>query len=286
MTISSMKNESSRIRQYLLGTLAEKEVEELDLQIISDESFEEKFLVAEHELVEDYLEGVLSAEEKKLFRDNFLASCEERRKLFQDVSLLKEYAKNRFESGSAKVGGKKTMGGIWEILKNLFSPKLSPASAVFALLIAGAVFWGIWQIFFAGSVSPLEREFAALNQRDLSSTTDFAGFSDVQLSPGVFRDTNSAAVADKLKAEKLTENVFFRLALPFEVGKDGFFKFDLSKDEKIIFTQNQIRVYQNASGQEARLLLPKSILAKGQYQIKLQNAADKNSTVIYGFTVE
>ena len=281
--ISGMKSENSKIRQYLLGNLEQKEIEELDLQVISDDGLEEKFIAAEHELIEDYLEETLSPDEKELFRTNFLIS-QERKKLLQDISLLKKYSKNRSSEGKTNIETTKDSNGFFRSLKSFFSISLSPAAAGFALLFIGLAALGIWQIFLADTRSPLEKEYAVLNERDLSNSAEFSGISNASLFPGKFRDTGAA---ENLKEKNLSERVFLRLALPFEIESTAVFKFTLEKDEKAIFKQNLVRVYQNAAGgKEARLLVPKSVLTKGQYQIKLEDASGRDLTISYRIEVE
>lgn len=64
----------ANLKQYLLGNLPPQEAEAIDLQIISDESSEEKLLWAESELMEDYLDETLSPTDVELFKENFLVS--------------------------------------------------------------------------------------------------------------------------------------------------------------------------------------------------------------------
>lgn len=279
-----MESENSKLKQYLLGNLTQGETEKLDLRIISDAGLEEPLLMAEHELVEDYLEKNLSTEESELFRRNFLVGSK-RESLLREVALLKRYAQHSALSDNLSKTATETAGdGFFEKLKGWFSLNLRPAAAVLTLLIAGLLIFGVWRIFLTDSMSPLEREYAALNQKDLSSPAEFQNSSSVNLVPGTFRDTNQTT---KFKAAGLTENVLFRLALPAQTDLQTKYRAELSKDGTRIFTQQKIRVYQNQSGQEVRLILPKSVLsAPGQYKITLENSVNQESTVSYTLAVE
>ncbi|MEJ7701662.1 MAG: hypothetical protein WKF71_18755 [Pyrinomonadaceae bacterium] len=66
-----MKDENTKYKQYLLGNLSAMEIEEIDLQLISDKSLEERLYWAESELAEDYLDNVLSPPEVALFEKTF-----------------------------------------------------------------------------------------------------------------------------------------------------------------------------------------------------------------------
>src|SRR5690242_7737938 len=69
------------IRRYLLGELAEQEQGKLEERLFSDDDLFKLLQVAEDELMEDYLEGSLSSQERKFFETHFLAAPERRQKL-------------------------------------------------------------------------------------------------------------------------------------------------------------------------------------------------------------
>jgi hypothetical protein len=126
-------------------------------------------------------------------------------------------------------------------------------------------------------LSDTEKQYAALNTKDLNTAPEAANLSSKSLITGTFRDADSTS---KLTAANLTENVLFRLALPSETPKDASFNLELVKGGQTVFRQTNLRVYQNQSGQELKVILPKSALSKGNYQIKL------NNNLTYGFAVE
>ena len=68
------QSESAKLKQFLLGNLAEGEAEEIGVRIIADRELDEKMSFAEEELVEDFLDDELTAEEKELFFANFLTT--------------------------------------------------------------------------------------------------------------------------------------------------------------------------------------------------------------------
>ena len=53
----------AKFRKYFLEILPKQEVEEIELRIILDAKFSEELEQIEIELIEDYLENTLSAEE-------------------------------------------------------------------------------------------------------------------------------------------------------------------------------------------------------------------------------
>src|SRR5215203_5458377 len=88
--LQSMALETATIRRYLLGDANEAQHEEFVMNI-SEEDFEQDIAIAENELIEDYLEGALPAEERELFEKHYLSS-DEHRDLVNELALLKRYS--------------------------------------------------------------------------------------------------------------------------------------------------------------------------------------------------
>ncbi len=277
----SSKEETNitKLKQYLLGNLSLPETEAIDLQIISDENSEELFLWAESELMEDYLDETLPATEIGLFNKNFLVSPE-RRARFEQIALLKNYARNATAKDISGKASETSPENLFGKLKGYFLMNWRPATAVFALLVIG--FFGILY-FTANKQTASEKEFAALNQKDLSSLAEFKSLPTLSLIGGVYRNSGDL---QKMSEPPFGEKVLFRLALPVQSNAPEKFRAELAKDGKTIFTQNQLPFYSNPNGQEIRLLLPSTDLKKGIYQIKLTKENAVESTFAYNFAVE
>lgn len=275
-----MQLTNSQLKKYLLGDLNEQADEEIGVQIISDESTEDKLLIAENDLIEDFLDRNLSAEEEKLFYENFLI-CEDRKQQVSEINLFKQFAKKQIQIESPVEKTDDSTENFWEKLKKLFGFNLRFAAPVLAVLIFAA--FGIYFFYPSNPLSPLEQEYAELNRKDFGNTNDFAEFSKVNLISGTYRDTGAG---NKLKAESLSDKIFFRLALPVSVAENETLNAEIVRDQKTIFRQTGLRVYKNLNGQEVRLLLPKTVLPKGRYQIKIENPQAEDSAVIYDFAVE
>lgn len=280
-----LQEDKLKLRKFLLGSLDARETEELSVQIIGDDRFEVELSIAENLLMEDFLEKNLSPADEKLFYENFL-DCEERKEALQEIFLIKQYAKKNYRAKDLFDSNSLETKGFLAKLKDIFTFKQGwaiPAMTVLAIALALGLAWQILSGNKLSEQSPLEKEFAVLNQKELNDVSQISNAETVSLIEGTFRNTNAG---NKLKIEKLSDKVFFRLALPFEADTNLPLKMELRQDQKVVFTQTQIRIYKNQSGQEARAFLPKTILQKGQYQIFLENPKDKNSPLIYGFAVE
>jgi hypothetical protein len=270
-----MQRETTKLRQFLLGNSAETEGEEIGRRIISDRDFDDEMSFAEEELIEDFLENTLTAEEKELFYRNFLTSPA-RIELLKETTRLRNYARNHFVKVSETAREEKKSGGFFENLKAFLTLNLRPIAAVLIILMLAGVAWRVF-VYEAGGLTQIEKEYAALNAKDLSNPSETAHLSSKSLLSGTFRDAGGSV---KLNPANLTENVLFSLALPPATPKDALFDLELTKGGQAVFKQNKLRVYQNQSGQELKVILPRSVLSKGSYQIKLNSGAN------YGFAVE
>lgn len=209
-----MSVDNSKLKKYLLGSLKESESEEFDLRLIADEAFADEILLAEQELIEDHIEGSLSGDDEARFQSTFLISSE-RREMLSETSLLKEFA--REELGSLAPHLQDLPAGRRSFLSIYFRPLLAAAAVLLAVLAVGL----LWNSFIRQKASPLETEFAALNNSDLSDLSGLSNVYPVNLSPGTFRD---AAPGAKHNSANLTETVLFRLALPTNTNSSARFR--------------------------------------------------------------
>ncbi len=272
----NIQGENAKLKLFLLGNPSEQDAEEIGVRIIADRNFDEKMSFAEEELIEDFLDDALTAEEKELFYANFLTTPE-RVELFEETALLRDYAQTNFPKASESLTDEKKSDSFFDTLKIFFSANLlRPIAAVLIFLVIGTVAWRIF-LSDANGLTQIEKDYAALNAKDLTNPSETANLTNKSLLAGTFRDTDGAS---KLIAANLTDNVLFRLALPSEAAKDTVFNLELVKGGQTVFKQTNLRVYQNPNGQELKIILPKTVLSKGSYQIKLNNG------VSYGFAVE
>lgn len=64
----------NKLTQYLLGDLSNEERIEVEDRYLSDEKFFDDLLVAEDELIDDYVRGRMSRADRERFERNFLCS--------------------------------------------------------------------------------------------------------------------------------------------------------------------------------------------------------------------
>jgi hypothetical protein len=271
-----MEITENKLRQYLLRNLPDEEAEQLDIQIINDESLEEAFQNAEESLMEEYLEGMLSPSEARLFHENFLGSSERESEL-KHLFLLKRYAKKKAEQEQLTRQEIKTRNVFFRKLKSFFGFSFPLPAAVIVLIVLGLLLTGVF--FYKGD----ESEIAALNQNQLNDISQYKNLSNLSLSSGTFREAPSG---NALSENGMTENVLLRLALPSDIMTGGFFNIKITSQQKTVATLKHIRSYDNQNGRELRLLLPSAQLKKGSYKIEAAPENGQEAPVLYTFTIQ
>jgi hypothetical protein len=254
----------------LLGTADAAEIEEVELRIIEEEIFANEMNLAETELIEDYLEGTLTAAEGELFEKYFLDS-EERREHVQEIKLLKRYSSgpHRFALEVAEPVAKPWFSGWFRVLV-----------PVFGVLVVGVLGYFIWQNLSSGS--SLEAEYAALNRKNFSDPSIIGDAQVVQVFPSTFRDTSAGGVTVITGGSGA---VLFRLPLSFQVAERATFRVELLHGGARAFAVDDVRAYTTEGGKEVRVLMPRSEMPAGSYQIKLWQQESKNAPVVYNFEV-
>jgi hypothetical protein len=274
---------TEQLRQYLLGSLSAGEIEEIDLRIISDANLEESLIVAEETLIDDFLEGNLNPQETNLFRENYITTVERQIRV-QTHADLKKYALHHLPDSPA--GEKKPADeeGLRRRLFGLFSIK--PVFAIIPLLVIAGLVCLIWFNFDGNGpeLTALEREYVELNRRDFTDLSKFDESSRILLAAGGQR-SGSVSGANELLKRKLTDDVFFNLALRTQNSGDETFQIDLYKNDRLIFTQPGIPVYRNEYGEELRFVLPAEILELGKYRIDAVGETDDRKRISYTFSV-
>src|ERR1700752_5341642 len=100
-----MNDDGHSIRKYLLGELAAADSERIESALFLGEISPEAFRLSELHLIDDYLEGGLSPEDRTGFEECFLSTRRRQEDLRFTMALCR-YAKNRGGHQQVKVGGK------------------------------------------------------------------------------------------------------------------------------------------------------------------------------------
>jgi hypothetical protein len=124
------------LKSYLLGDMNPDEQHRLEQRLMIDSAVFDELCRTEDELIDDYLEGVLSGQEKEKFENLFLSSPERRQKLSFAIALRRYVAANRKEMG------------FWIILWNSWQAFWRSQNPVLRWSFAGSLFLliavGLW----------------------------------------------------------------------------------------------------------------------------------------------
>jgi hypothetical protein len=138
-----------KIRQYLLGNLADDNRAEVEHRLLTEDEFFEELLISEDELVDEYFSGRLTEGEKRQFETHFLVAPE-RQARFRFGRVFNQYleAHDSTETASDK---SELPGWLKAFVKprGVYRPLQRPlvAISVFALilLVAFATYWVLSQ---------------------------------------------------------------------------------------------------------------------------------------------
>ena len=79
--MAELSTDDLRMRQFLLGELSEKDREDLEQLVLLEGGLRDRLVMAEDDLIEEYLEGSLDGDERERFLRQFLSIPHQRNKL-------------------------------------------------------------------------------------------------------------------------------------------------------------------------------------------------------------
>jgi hypothetical protein len=259
--LTSDIKELEAIRQYLLGQLPTEESSQIEERLLTDAAFYEELLIAEDELVDDYLAGELSDSDRKSCETLFLLTPERQQKI-RFALTLKKYvnAVGQTQPGESIA--------IDEISKDADEvPDRSPKKRPFLSLLP----FGnpIVSYSFAAAVLLIVAGIALIVVKNWTSPTPHepGKILAVALSPGLSRDESGTineitippgtdAVQLKLRISGDVQYQSYRASLQ---TSDGVEKLRVS-DLKTTATENSVIVQLQAAA---------GLLTRGDYYVKL-----------------
>jgi hypothetical protein len=243
--------EQATIRQYLLGQASEVEASRVEAQLLFDEPYYEELLIAEDELIDQYLSDVLSLAEREQFEAHFLAAPERHQKLRFARSLRRYVASAATETRpdspgetAKQVTRERQAGFGWNWFKNLFRRPVPAFALIVAVLLVGAVTWQVSR--FTGPARQPGKVYAAV------------------LTPGLVRDGGETTrISIPVDADTL------RLRVELPSGQyESFRAALLSEDRREVFTAEGRR-----AADDARIVefdVPSRMLKPGDYQLSVR----------------
>lgn|SRR5215213_254830 len=249
------------MRSYLLGTLDSDRRTQLEDSILSDSETYEELLVAEEELIDQYVAGRLSELEQQQFEAHFLITAE-RQKNLRFGQLLNRYVNShRFPTGQ------KDPAAVNPPVKNSapaprpFWSRLSSLAGLraMALSLIAVALLGLLVLCWLASRSLMR-----------SSPHTHEPIVTVTLLPGsiIARDTRPQNVNVPPKG--------YKLKLELGLAKASFhnYKSELFRENKSVETRGELRIEAKGDQFVVPVTITGEMLSPGDYQLKLSGVLE------------
>ena len=138
------------MRQYLLGELSEADEAEVEVRLLSDESYFEELEVVENELLDEYVQNTVSADERAKLNRRLLRNKQQQQKLAFATALSAE--------SDERAAGKAKVVPLIRPAKR-FDSYLKIAAAV---IVAAGLLLSLWVLL--GRRSDVDQGMVALNE--------------------------------------------------------------------------------------------------------------------------
>ena len=132
-----MEELDTRLRRYLLGELSDEEQQQIEERLLIDNDYVEQMLIAEEDLIDDYLNGALSPSQRDTYDKRFPATREGQQKI-QTARALKNQL-NKFQTPEPTFGSRllAAIGGV-------FSPPVLKFATALLVVGVGALNWTLF----------------------------------------------------------------------------------------------------------------------------------------------
>lgn len=257
--------EKQEMRSYLLGILPQDRQTDLEQRILSDGAVYEELLVAENDLIDQYVAGTLSGLEKHRFETHFLITPERQKKLrfgklfkrylssHQVLVPPEELADLQTTPSNPTASRKRAQFSMAVFRRN---PVLAFSMIVVTCLGLALLFWFL--------IKTSARNYA---HRESTSTVV------VTLAPGSMRSEGAIRqVPAPLKGVDVT--------LELEVANAEFpnYKAQLFREREHLQTREKLKTEQRGGHRVVPVTITGEILRPGDYQLKLSGVLDTGKT--------
>jgi len=192
-----VEEQDTWLRRYLLGELSDEEQQKIEEKLLIDNEYVEQMLIAEEDLIDDYIGGRLPVSQQQAYKQLFPLTREGRRKIQVSRVLKAHLAEFNEPQPSLLSRFQATLG-------SLFSPLVLKVAA--ALLVVGL---GVlnWSLFFRQT--DLKKGIVALTEAYREERPIEARITGLPYAP--FPGPNSPHQANTVKLNAV-DNAFHKLA--------------------------------------------------------------------------
>ncbi len=277
--MAEITTEDLRMRQFLLGELGEPEREELEQLVLTEDGTRDKLLMAEDDLIEEYLEGSLRGKEQERFLHQFLSIPHQRNKLRIAKSLrrfardeanietvpIKPLVRNEAEIDTVPIAPLRKVPApshIWSFRSLLV---YAPFAAMIIVAIAvGAVWYGKYRdgVEHENQRLAIENELAQLNA--VEPAEQVSTLTVLPFSPrSVIASSSSSFKGSTLELRLLpgSQQAERYNAVLHKAG---------STDR---YTVSNLRLHEQQNDKAVHLRIPTRLLTPGVYTVQLNGLA-------------
>jgi hypothetical protein len=284
--------DETAIRDYLLGRLDDysEVAERMDELMLTNAEFFDSLGVIEDEIIEEYLEGSLSAADRQSAETHFLRPPERRRKLQIARLLSRRLATAAGASqGEGREEGIARLPGVRELTAPRLSFRLCGEIAAAILLTASVAYLVQSRRDFQATIRDSSQKLAqeqarsAILDQRLQSARELAQPAVVMLSlsqTGVRR--SSDANLPQLKIGSGTRDIHVELVLP-SVSSDSC-SLRLEVSGRTVWSQDHIRPFTSPDGSILIFEVPANALLQGEGRFVISQKSGPE--IAYPFAIE
>lgn len=264
-------------RRFLLGAVDDSERQEIESLFMIDPEIKETILIAEDELIEDYLEGSLSELDTAKFLEQYSHAPRQRRKL-RIAESIKEHALAEFLPDQMATSAIQRVLGLvssrWPKNRRLFIPVAVAVTTVLIITAIWLVQWNNRRLHENNLRAAIERELTELNAPSGLRENPPQMISLI-LPPVSLRSVNSRAEVTPRAAYRVIE---LHLLWPRREEYQSYIAVlrRIGGSEK--FTIPSLHAEKNPGGKVVRLRLPAQSLDRGLYQVSLTAIASDGTS--------
>ena len=244
------------VRKYLLGTLPPDRLAQLEERLLSENELYEELLIAEDELIDQYLSNQLSDSERTTFESSFLLTPERQQKL-RFARTLKRYVS---AADPKNIAGGQLSENPFRAFTRLFSFLQNPVAvpslvAVVLLLCTGTSFF-IW------------------NRLARTQThTESGNVLSVALAPDTMAFVREGGEMKKISIPRGTETVQLRLQLP-AVNYHAYRVVLQATESSDSWTRENLKPETLEGEKFLSMDLPAESLKRDDYQLKVSGSPE------------
>jgi hypothetical protein len=274
--MSEASNDEVRIRRFLLEDLDEEERARIEELFLTDSDTRDSVLLAEDELIEEYLEGSLQGADREKFRGVFVATPQLRRKVRIAQSLRRLTKAD--DSHLPTVAESSTQDRVTPLLSKPFKSwrrrnllvYASAAAAILVVFTVGVFWYADYRREQARRLT-VERELTELNDQSRRSELPSDQVLSLVLSPVSARSTGTSI------RPRATDAVLELSLLPDVAKAETYTVLIQTSDDE--FAVPNLRLEDLTVGKVIRVRIPTRLLNRGLYRLRLNGVTPDGRVV-------